>query len=886
VFIIVPAGRIDDPASPPPVGGGFVGRGRVLDRIGALVMGPARLVTLIGSGGIGKTTLAEEAVRRVHTAQRSPVFRVRLARLSAGADAAAVKEAITGAVLVGGFAGDSAWDGVLAALSRTDASSRAADTLLLLDNCEHLLGGAGLVIAELLDVVARLTIVATSREPVGWIDEQLVAVRPLSATQSLALFRRRAELTGHLITEPAQLAVARQICRHLHGNPLYIRLAAARMFYEPLPMILEQLTGESDDVRMQWRPRTRLGAEERHRSIGDVIAWSYQLCGDKQRLLFDRLSAFAPGYEIASESAGARVADVGAELEAIEAVCADDVSIEGCDDAPSGTRPDRGRNTDGLVRNEIRELLERLVDQSLVSIHITSDTPRYFLLESLRLFASQRLAQRSSGQLDEPARLARRHCCYYRNKVTHAYAEWFGPAQPELLNWAFGAWSNIVRAIDTGLHTAGQAVVGLQIARLLGSPPLLAGSLSEIRAHMERALAATQRSEPQPTEFRREALAKIAFVAVFQGRPHDAEDYLRRCIGACEMPESHWRDWRDRPDTDLGGPAALDYAWGVELMFARRDPRAIAVLGRAREKFRGIADRGGEAMSGMHEALAAGFYGSPEQAMMVTHYHLEQATTAGAPWAQSWAQLTVAVALIKHGDAEQALHLSRAALADLLRMGDAWTANWAVHAGMWSLARQLTDRLAGGNSRRAALVELATEIAYLAGGLRIQRARLGIAIENLGPFADETHTAEAIARQVLGDQIYVGAENRGSRLSPARSELQRLVLGTLSIDTVPVEDRATAGSLQWQTLSKTEQEVAVLAAAGWPNSAIAVRRGTSTRTTDAQMSSIFQKLTVSSREEIVGVIPQDQRHRVLAERAHKPLQSRRKPQSLQSRPHG
>jgi predicted ATPase/DNA-binding CsgD family transcriptional regulator len=850
---------------------GFVGRQRELERVGALLVGPARLVTLIGAGGIGKTRLAEEAVRRLHRARRTRMFAVRLAGLPTGADAAVVREAVTAAVLAEGFFGASAWDGAVDRLSPLDAAGRVVDTVLMVDNCEHVLAGAGAVIAELLDAVAGLTIVGTSREPVGWVDEQVFTVPPLSAKDALQLFGERAGLAGHPITEPAHMALAHQICQHLHGNPLCIRLAAARMFYEPLAMILEQLSGERDDLRMLWRHGARAGLEGRHRTIGDVIAWSYELCGDKERLLFDRLSVFAPGYDANPQDAATGGLTVGADLEAIEVVCADHVAIQGCQDAPSTAGEDAGRGDLGLTRSEIRELLDRLVDRSLVSIQMTAGTVRYFLLESLRLFAAERLAQRSTEQIDEPARLAARHCYYYRDKIVHAQAEWFGPAHQELLHWASGAWSNLQRAIDTSM--AGNAVVGLQIAVSFRAPFLI-GSLPEIRGRIEQTLAATQASQPLPSELQLTAMAHIAWLALAEGRPQEAEEFLERCVAVCGVTESHAGHWRDRPDTDIGLPAVVEYVWGVELMMVRRDPRAIAVLARAREKFHDIADRGGGAMSEFSEALAAALLGSAEQAMTICQRHLERITAAGSGLARSWAQMVLAIALTKVGDADEALQLGRTALAYQLPLGDQWSMMWAVQIRTWSLARLITDQIAVGNTSRSTLVELATEIAYLGGGAKTQRARLGVLIEHLGSFADETSTAEKVARKVLGQQTYADAEKRGSRLFAERFEVERLALGTLSINASTVDHHATEGtSSQWQTLSKAEREVAILAAAGWPNSAIAVRRGTSTRTTDAQISSIFQKLMINSREDIDRFIPQDQRNRVAAEHRHVPRQN-------------
>jgi DNA-binding CsgD family transcriptional regulator len=143
---------------------------------------------------------------------------------------------------------------------------------------------------------------------------------------------------------------------------------------------------------------------------------------------------------------------------------------------------------------------------------------------------------------------------------------------------------------------------------------------------------------------------------------------------------------------------------------------------------------------------------------------------------------------------------------------------------------------------------------------------VGVVIEQLRSFTDEMSTAEKVARDVLGHDTYADVEKRGSRLSAERFELERVALGTLTINVSPVERRATvATSSRWQSLSKAERDVAILAAAGWPNSAVAVRRGTSTRTADAQIASVFQKLMINSREEIIRFVPQDQRNQVSAD---------------------
>ncbi|MEU6832502.1 AAA family ATPase [Nocardia beijingensis] len=843
-------GRASGPGSAPPAASDFVGRERELEKIGMALLGGTRLVTLIGAGGIGKTRLATEAVQRFHKARRVPVHWVRLALLARGSDAAAVEEQVARSLIDADFSGRSAWEAVLDTLRRRDAVGRTLQTILVMDNCEHVLDGAGQVIADLLEAAPGLTVLATSREAIGWVDEQLVPVPALSREQALTLFRARAGLTGHTVTEEeSELAV--EICRHVHNHPLYIRLAAARLLRRPLPMILRDLTGEAGDRRLRWSHGPRVGADARHQGIRDVIAWSYDLCRDKERLLFDRLSVFAAGYDADPDNADPAQSDVGAELEAIEAVCADD-------------------EPDGLHRAEIDGLLERLADQSLVTVHLTATTVRYSLLESVRLFAQQRLAERDG----EPARLARRHRRYYRDKVVAARAGWFGPGEQDLLNWARAAWDNLLCAMAGSLASPEEAAVGLEIAAGLIAlrSPFLAGSLREPRRWAERTLAASRALEPQPVRLRVTAMSLIAWICLCQGMHDDAERMLDEGVALCLPDPAARAGWRERLD-DLDLPASIEFARGAELMLLPRDVRAITVLARAREKFSAEGDRGGAAMSELFEALAAALLGTPAQALEISRRHLDHAERSGARWAASWAGLARGIALTKHSDTQQALAMIRAALTTQLAMRDQWGVAWAVHLSAWALARSIRDT---GGDRTVTVTARARDVARLVGGGATLRDRIGVNFVNLGPFATETEIAADTARAVLGESDFAEAEREGALLRPELDEVAQLALGELSLDRLPVEHpvRRRRPS-HWEELSAAEQEVAVLAAAGWTNTAIAARRGSSFKTVDAQMSSILQKLMIGSRDDIRALVPAERQARVADEAARNPQRARR-----------
>ncbi|WP_433492573.1 helix-turn-helix transcriptional regulator [Nocardia grenadensis] len=205
-------------------------------------------------------------------------------------------------------------------------------------------------------------------------------------------------------------------------------------------------------------------------------------------------------------------------------------------------------------------------------------------------------------------------------------------------------------------------------------------------------------------------------------------------------------------------------------------------------------------------------------------------------------------------------------------MRDRWSAVWAVHIQAWTLARLVAA------DDEPDVTARARDIARLLGGGATLREGLGVDIVHLGPFATETEFAADTARRILNDDAFAEAEREGTLLRPELGEVTQLALGNLSMDKLPVEHpiRRSRPS-PWQQLSTAEQEVAVLAAAGWTNTAIAVRRGSSSKTVDAQMASVLHKLMIGSRAAIRSLVPDDRQDQVNDEAARKPQRGRSNP---------
>ncbi|GAA4978602.1 putative ATPase [Nonomuraea thailandensis] len=250
----------------------FVGRAEDVERVGTALAG-ARLVTLVGPGGAGKTRLAVEVAAGL--AVRDGVWLVELA------SAASVRAAV---------------EGVLKATDLV-AALRGTAPLIVLDNCEHVIEEAARVARWLLSEVAGLRILATSREPLDVPGERLHQVLPLPAGPAGELFADRAAAARpDLVVTRAE---AERICRELDGIPLAIELAAARLRTMPMSVLVEQL-GD----RLAFRGgRT---SEPRHRTLRAVIDWSWNLLSERERELLRGLTVFSGGatYEAVSRVCG------------------------------------------------------------------------------------------------------------------------------------------------------------------------------------------------------------------------------------------------------------------------------------------------------------------------------------------------------------------------------------------------------------------------------------------------------------------------------------------------------------------------------------------------------------------------------------------------------
>ncbi|MEU5400701.1 BTAD domain-containing putative transcriptional regulator [Streptomyces sp. NPDC005963] len=387
------ARRRNESALPAPLTG-LVGREGAVSAISRL-LAVQRLVTLTGPGGVGKTRLAEAVAARLAGTRPDGV---RMVGLAGSTEVAEQLSAALG-IREEGAAG-------------LEDALRPRRLLLLLDNCEHVIDSAADVIRRILAAAPGLTVLATSREPIGLAGEAVWTVPPLPQADAERLFVERATAAapGFAVTEHNAAAVA-EICRRLDRIPLALELAATRV----RALGVHELSARLDD-RFRLLAGGHRGAPARQRTLRAVIDWSWELLGDDERTVLRRLSVFPDGCT----------------LEAAEAVCGDD-------------------------QQDVLTPLIRLVDRSLVTV---ADGPRYRLPESVAAYARERLTEAGESEA-----VGRRHHGVYSDLIERAAPMLHGAEQQDWLTRLDRESANLRTALECAVRSGdGTAAARISLA--------------------------------------------------------------------------------------------------------------------------------------------------------------------------------------------------------------------------------------------------------------------------------------------------------------------------------------------------------------------------------------------------------------------------------------
>jgi predicted ATPase/DNA-binding SARP family transcriptional activator len=560
----------------------FVGREREIAAIRQAI-GNARLLTLTGAGGSGKTRLALQVASQVEADFSEGVVWVEFAALT---DPRLLPQQVTTVLGIRDEAGRSATAVLLDAL-------RHRSLLLILDNCEHLADACAALVDTLLRGCPGVRILATSREALGVAGERAWLVPPLSLPpadtdltpessmrcEAVQLFVARAQdaVPGFVLKRTNAAAVA-HVCRRLDGLPLAIELAAARVKVLTPEQIAQRL--DNAFALLTGGSRTAL---PRHRTLRAAVDWSYRLLSASEQVLLQRLSVFPGDFT----------------LEAVEAIC-----------------------TDGdLEAWEVLELLARLVDRSLVVMREHVGFARYHLLETVRQYASERLRQPDGNGVKRACsagQVERRHALYYADLAERAAEQLRRPGQLESLAVLELEHDNLRGVLAWSLKGP-DAELALRLCLALREFWRMHGHLSEGRRWMREALALS----PTADALRARVLVGAADLARLQGdhalareRLTEAEALARRVgdgtalaqaltsLGVQLVLQRDLPAARERFDEAIALHRELAASWGLTIALGGRASVALAegdlalaraLRAEAAEVSRRAGDREGEA---------------------------------------------------------------------------------------------------------------------------------------------------------------------------------------------------------------------------------------------------------------------------------------------------
>ncbi|WP_330329462.1 regulator [Streptomyces sp. NBC_00536] len=579
---------------------GFVGRGPELGELERL-LDAARLVTVTGVGGVGKSRLALAAARRAQEqasgqtrtpAQERYCDGVWLAELSAVRDPALLELTLA------------------EALGLTDHTTRPPRTvlaehlaprrlLLILDGFEQLVDECAELVHELLRRSPGLRVLAAGRRPLALDGERSFPLAPLDPADAMELLADRAAAADpdFAVTGENRAAVA-ELCARLDGIPLALELAAGRLRTLTPAQVLVRL-----EDRFALLTGGGRGALPRHRALRTAIGWSHELCTAQERLLWARLSVFAGRFD----------------LEAAEYVC---------------TGPD-------LPVESVLDLVGELLAQSLLVRERTAAGVRYRMLETVRMYGAGWLES-----LGDAGRLRRRHRDWYVGLATWCELDWFSPRQHEVAALVDTELANLRLALECCLEDPDEPHLGQYLAGTLWFYWAGCGRLTEGRLWLDRSLEQPGRPGTEHEPARLKALWVLGYVAALQGDAVGSMSALHECRDAAVA---------------AGNPVATAYAvhrLGCLALLSDDMVRAGELLGAALEHYREAGELNSNVLMCQVElAMTMAFQGDLAGALALCEDARDICEDRGERWAKAYALYVLAFAALDAGSAAEARRL-------------------------------------------------------------------------------------------------------------------------------------------------------------------------------------------------------------------------------------
>jgi predicted ATPase/DNA-binding SARP family transcriptional activator len=610
-----PAASTICPTNLPAPATSFVGRERDLTQVLAL-LADARLVTLVGPGGVGKTRLAAE----VAAGWQAPDG-IWLAELAGITDPAEVPAAVCAAL------------GLRPAAEELTSQLAGRQLLIVLDNCEHLLDACARLAHDLLGGCPGVRILATSREPLTTPGERVYPVAPLPVpppavglgeamdSPALRLFadRAAAAVFGFRLTTENLPAVA-EICRRLDGLPLAIELACARLRTLPATELAARL-----DDRFRLLTGGSRAALPRHQTLIAVVGWSWELLTDAERTLARRLAVFAGG----------------ATPGAAEAVCADE----------------------SLEPGAVVGLLGALADKSFAELrHVPDAPPRYRMLDTIRAYAEAAL-----DEAGESGRFRRAHAGYFLARAEAADPELRGSGQLAHLAWLRGEPDNLRAALRYAVGSA-DAETAVRLVAALGWYWTMSGNHAEAAGWLRETLALPGADDAErvpcnalATAFGHDAMHHFAIQDFERGQrsaaraaelagdaPHPAVSLVLALLRQQEQSSAQFGDLIEHPDPWLAANGHLYRGFAAEVS---GDAQAAAMhFAAARDRFAAVGDGWGLAGAVRHLGSGLGLGGDHAAAIAAIDQAIAFAEAVGAADDAAWMHAERGMIRLRAGD--------------------------------------------------------------------------------------------------------------------------------------------------------------------------------------------------------------------------------------------